>query len=70
MSIQCPLCESKQIITLDKAKKTGGIIGSVGGAASGVAGLLQALNLVLLLVWWRVQLEWPLVVLRVQFLVC
>jgi hypothetical protein len=40
MSIQCPLCRSHQVITLDHGKKVGGLIGTVGGAASGVAGAL------------------------------
>jgi hypothetical protein len=38
MSIHCPACNSAQIITKDVGKKTGGVIGTVGGGVSGAAG--------------------------------
>jgi phage tail tape-measure protein len=40
MTLQCPLCNSRNIETLDYAKKTGATVGFVGGAASGAASAL------------------------------
>lgn len=37
MSKQCPICRSHQVITLDRAKHIGGLVGTVGGAMSGWA---------------------------------
>ena len=41
MSIHCPACNSSQIITKDVGKKTGGVIGTIGGGVSGAAGALS-----------------------------
>ena len=38
MSVQCPRCQSHHVTTLDHAKRAGGLIGVVGGAASVLAG--------------------------------
>ncbi|MCD2451142.1 hypothetical protein GO003_012135 [Methylicorpusculum oleiharenae] len=35
MGMQCPICRSHQVITLDRAKRMGGTVGAVGGAMSG-----------------------------------
>jgi hypothetical protein len=37
MSMQCPICRSHQLVTLDRAKQVGGLLGTVGGAMSGWA---------------------------------
>jgi hypothetical protein len=41
MHTKCPLCQSKNIETLDYCKSAGGALGFVGGAASGAAGALS-----------------------------
>jgi len=41
MVMQCPRCKSIHIESLDRAKKAGGAIGFVGGAASGAAGAMS-----------------------------
>jgi len=41
MVMQCPHCRSIHIESLDRAKKAGGAIGFVGGAASGAAGAMS-----------------------------
>lgn len=38
MSIKCPRCQSNHVISLDHAKRAGGLIGAVGGAASALSG--------------------------------
>ena len=38
---KCPNCQSERIVTKDVAKKTCGLLGMVGGAASGTAGALS-----------------------------
>lgn len=38
MSIVCPTCCSDHVIARDIGKKTGAMIGTVGGAASGAVG--------------------------------
>ncbi|MBP7780177.1 MAG: hypothetical protein KA045_01410 [Burkholderiaceae bacterium] len=37
MKVCCPLCQSERIETKDYAKKAGGFLGLIGGAASGIA---------------------------------
>lgn len=37
MSMQCPICRSHQVMTLDRAKRIGGLVGTVGGAMRGWA---------------------------------
>ena len=41
MNLQCPHCQSPRVASRNVAKKAGGLIGSVGGAASGAAGALN-----------------------------
>lgn len=41
MTIHCPACQSQQVITKDRGKKTGGIIGLIGGASAGAIGVAQ-----------------------------
>ena len=38
MPVKCPNCQSDHVISLDHAKRAGGLIGVVGGAASALAG--------------------------------
>jgi uncharacterized membrane protein len=38
MSLLCPQCQSEQIVTRNYARRTGGAIGAVAGAASMIAG--------------------------------
>ena len=45
MHLKCPTCHSQHIEKLDYAKKTGGAVGFVGGAASGMAGALGGARL-------------------------
>ena len=45
MNLKCPICNSRNIETLDFARKTGGAVGFVGGAASGAAGALSGARL-------------------------
>lgn len=40
MTIQCPSCRSESVATRDIAKKTGALIGTIGGAVRGVTGAL------------------------------
>lgn len=37
MALQCPRCNSIHVESLDRARKTGGAVGFVGGATSGAA---------------------------------
>ncbi len=37
MALQCPRCNSIHVESLDRAKKAGGAVGFVGGAATGAA---------------------------------
>jgi len=41
MMTKCPNCQSERIVTKDVAKKTCGLLGMVGGAASGTTGALS-----------------------------
>jgi len=40
MSISCPACHSTHVVSRDLCKRTGAMIGTVGGAASGAVGAL------------------------------
>ena len=41
MTTECPHCQSTRITTRNVAKKAGGLIGTVGGTASGAAGAIN-----------------------------
>ncbi len=45
MIIKCPNCQSNRIVTKDVAKKTCGLLGLVGGAASGTTRTLSGVAL-------------------------
>jgi len=45
MIIKCPNCQSNRIVTKDVAKKTCGLLGMVGGAASVTTGTLSGAEL-------------------------
>jgi hypothetical protein len=45
MTMTCPHCQSQRVATKDIAKKTGGVLGMVGGAASGTVGTLGGAEL-------------------------
>lgn len=42
MSVICPNCKSKSVITKDAAKKTCAVVGALAGAASGVASVISS----------------------------
>ena len=45
MNIQCPNCHSARITTRNRARKTAGLIGTVGGCVGGATGSLSGIEI-------------------------